>query len=39
MLRYGLQEMAGAAMHVPSSRASRPDEEALEERFEAFRAA
>ena len=39
MLRHGLQGMAGAALHVPRSRGSRPDEAALEERFEAFRAA
>ena len=39
MLRHGLQEMAGTVLHVPRSRASRPAEEALEERFEAFRAA
>ena len=39
MLRHGLQEMAGTVLHVPGSRASRPAEEALEERFEAFRAA
>lgn len=39
MLRYGLQEMAGRTLHVPRARSSRPDRDALEERFETFRAA
>lgn len=39
MLRHGLQEMAGARLTVPRARASQPDRLALEERFEAFRAA
>jgi putative restriction endonuclease len=39
MLRHGLQEMAGARLTVPRVKASQPDKLALEERFEAFRAA
>lgn len=39
MLRHGLQEMAGLTLHVPRAKASRPNREALEERFETFRAA
>jgi putative restriction endonuclease len=39
MLRHGLQAMAGARLTVPRVRASQPDRLALEERFEAFRAA
>jgi putative restriction endonuclease len=37
MLRHGLQEMAGARLVVPRTRAARPDRSALEERYEEFR--
>ncbi len=39
MLRHGLQDMAGRALRVPRSAAAHPDADALEERYEDFRAA
>jgi putative restriction endonuclease len=39
MLRHGLQAMAGVSLLVPRAPAARPDERALEERYEQFRAA
>ena len=39
MLRHGLQEMAGVELTVPRGRVSRPDREAVEERYAEFRAA
>lgn len=39
MLRHGLQEMAGARLTVPRSRAAQPDPERLEIRYQEFRAA
>ncbi|MGI8692116.1 MAG: HNH endonuclease [Geodermatophilaceae bacterium] len=39
MLRHGLQEMDGRTLSVPSARASRPDPESLDERYELFRQA
>ncbi len=38
MLKHGLQEMHGKALHLPSKRADRPDREHLAWRYEAFRA-
>ena len=39
MLRHGLQEMDGTRVTVPSRLRDQPDRAALEERYEAFRAA
>lgn len=39
MLRYGLQEIAGAQLVVPAKMALRPNRDFLAERFERFRAA
>jgi putative restriction endonuclease len=39
MLRHGLQELHGSAITVPRRSVDRPDVEALEERYELFRAA
>jgi putative restriction endonuclease len=39
MLRHGLQEMAGVRLLVPRVRSAHPDKQALEERYEQFRAA
>lgn len=39
MLRHGLQEMHGTRIQVPRDPHSRPDQEALAERFDQFRAA
>jgi putative restriction endonuclease len=39
MLRHGLQEMHGSRLHLPRSRADRPDASRLEERYARFRAA
>lgn len=39
MLLHGLQEMAGVSLLTPARKDSRPDREALEERFEEFRRA
>ena len=36
MLRHGLQEMHGRALHGPSRRADRPDPDRLRQRFESF---
>jgi putative restriction endonuclease len=38
MLRHGLQGMHGQRLHVPGRREHRPDREALEYRYEMFRA-
>jgi putative restriction endonuclease len=38
MLRHGLQEMDGVELTVPRVKANRPDREAVEERYEEFRA-
>jgi putative restriction endonuclease len=37
MLRYGLQDMHGVRLALPSRRGDRPDQQALEERYETFR--
>lgn len=37
MLRHGLQETAGTRLHVPRSKLAKPDQLALEERYEKFR--
>jgi putative restriction endonuclease len=37
MLRHGLQEMHGIPLTLPSRRVDRPDQEAIEERYGAFR--
>lgn len=39
MLRYGLQEIAGLQIRVPSSRRAQPDPNRLEWKYERFRAA
>jgi putative restriction endonuclease len=39
MLRYGLQDMAGTKVIPPAARAAAPDQTALEERYELFKAA
>jgi putative restriction endonuclease len=39
MLRHGLQEMHGSHLSIPRSRASQPDPERLEYRYQEFRAA
>jgi len=39
MLRHGLQEMHGRGIHLPRSRADRPERSRLEERYEQFLAA
>jgi putative restriction endonuclease len=39
MLRHGLQEMHGARIFVPRSRANQPDTSRLTERYEQFRSA
>lgn len=39
MLRHGLQEMNGIRLLVPRARAARPSSDAIEERYERFRAA
>lgn len=39
MLRHGLQEMHGTTIHLPRSRADRPDPSRIEERYEQFRSA
>ena len=39
MLQHGLQEMARVRLQVPGSSRSRPDRDALEERYEQFRTA
>lgn len=36
MLRFGLQEMHGAKLHIPASVKLQPDREALTERYELF---
>ncbi|WP_210438807.1 HNH endonuclease [Nocardioides xinjiangensis] len=36
MLKHGLQEMHGIRLHVPTSRAQRPDPERLAARYETF---
>ncbi len=38
MLRHGLQEMHGTLLTLPRHRADHPDPQALEERYESFRA-
>lgn len=37
MLRHGLQDMHGVRLALPSRRGDRPDQQALEERYETFR--
>jgi putative restriction endonuclease len=39
MLRHGLQEMHGSAIHLPRRRRDQPDPTRLEERYEQFRSA
>jgi putative restriction endonuclease len=39
MLRHGLQEMHGSAIHLPRLRRDKPDPTRLEERYEQFRSA
>ncbi len=39
MLRYGIQEMAGARLTVPRTVAAQPDPLALDERYQLFLAA
>lgn len=39
MLTHGLQEMQGERLTAPPQRTARPDRDALEERYEAFRSA
>ncbi|HEU5030988.1 MAG TPA: HNH endonuclease [Spirillospora sp.] len=39
MLKHGLQEMNGLTLTLPRRRADRPNSEALEQRYEAFRIA
>ena len=39
MLRWGLQEMDGAGLWLPSSEGQQPNREFLAERYERFRAA
>lgn len=36
MLKHGLQEMQGRALHVPNHRGERPDRQRLDERFQSF---
>jgi putative restriction endonuclease len=38
MLRHGLQELHGVTIHLPRSPVNRPQREALEKRYERFRA-
>lgn len=39
MLRHGIQELHGARLYIPRRSTDRPNEEFLERRYEAFRAA
>jgi putative restriction endonuclease len=39
MLKHGIQEMDGAALSLPRRRIDRPNREAIEQRYEQFRAA
>ncbi|NYI67023.1 HNH endonuclease [Spelaeicoccus albus] len=39
MLKYGIQQMHGARLTLPGTRAARPDPERLEARYEEFRSA
>jgi len=39
MLRYGLQQMAGATILIPRERVAQPDRNRLDERYEEFRRA
>jgi len=39
MLKYGLQEMHGKSIFVPRRAVDKPNRDALEERYDQFRAA